>query len=262
MGSAILCVWKGDNGATRAFESFNKAIHIVDQDPDVRKLCEQHREGLEAYEGGRLLHDGVYKVELAAGLHCGWAIEGPVGSAHKIDATYLSPNVNMAARMETATAQFGRIVDSAAPSAEFPVLIVRYVGGISDHASTCLAGVHLICSNIFYQQLDEATKRKCRHLDTCLVKGSTEPLEFWSPTLGDDEGNPTLKYVNQYTVDYNAGIDLYLDGKWAEAKPILTKSSQTYTKDKAPRTILAYMDEKGAPDALFTSKRARKLESK
>ena len=34
------------------------------------------------------------------GLHVGWAIEGAIGSEYKIDASYLSPNVNMASRLE------------------------------------------------------------------------------------------------------------------------------------------------------------------
>ena len=41
------------------------------------------------------------------GLHVGWAIEGAIGSDYKIDASYLSPNVNMASRLEAATKQFG-----------------------------------------------------------------------------------------------------------------------------------------------------------
>lgn len=41
------------------------------------------------------------------GLHLGWAIEGPIGSHFKIDASYLSPNVNMASRLNAATRQFG-----------------------------------------------------------------------------------------------------------------------------------------------------------
>ena len=44
-----------------------------------------------------------YSVKLGYGLHLGWAIEGAIGSVFKIDASYLSPNVNMAARLETAT---------------------------------------------------------------------------------------------------------------------------------------------------------------
>lgn len=47
-----------------------------------------------------------FKVEMGFGLHQGWAIEGAIGSFFKIDASYLSPNVNMAARLEAATKQF------------------------------------------------------------------------------------------------------------------------------------------------------------
>lgn len=41
------------------------------------------------------------------GLHVGWAIEGPIGSEFKIDASYLGPHVNMAARLEGATKHYG-----------------------------------------------------------------------------------------------------------------------------------------------------------
>lgn len=56
----------------------------------------------------RLQKDGVpFKLRMGFGLHAGWAIEGAVGSLQKVDATYLSPHVNMAARMEAASRQFG-----------------------------------------------------------------------------------------------------------------------------------------------------------
>ena len=44
-----------------------------------------------------------YRVKMGFGLHQGWAIEGAIGSYFKIDASYLSPNVNMASRLEMAT---------------------------------------------------------------------------------------------------------------------------------------------------------------
>ena len=37
-----------------------------------------------------------YKVSVCFGLHKGFGIEGSIGSVYKIDASYLSPNVNMA----------------------------------------------------------------------------------------------------------------------------------------------------------------------
>ncbi len=44
-------------------------------------------------------------VALGFGCHFGWAIEGAIGSAMKIDASYLSPHVNTASRLEAATKQ-------------------------------------------------------------------------------------------------------------------------------------------------------------
>ncbi len=40
----------------------------------------------------------------------GWAIEGAIGSEFKIDASYLSPHVNMASRLEAATKQVCALV--------------------------------------------------------------------------------------------------------------------------------------------------------
>jgi class 3 adenylate cyclase len=48
-----------------------------------------------------------FAVKLSFGLHLGWAIEGLIGSGFKVDASYLSPHVNIAARLEQATKQFG-----------------------------------------------------------------------------------------------------------------------------------------------------------
>ena len=57
----------------------------------------------------RLTRNGTepFKVSMGFGLHAGWAIEGAVGSKYKVDATYLSPHVNMAARLETSSRQYG-----------------------------------------------------------------------------------------------------------------------------------------------------------
>jgi hypothetical protein len=41
------------------------------------------------------------------GMHLGWSIEGAIGSVFKIDASYLSPNVNMASKLEEKTKEYG-----------------------------------------------------------------------------------------------------------------------------------------------------------
>lgn len=73
------------------------------------------------------------------GLHVGWAIEGAIGSEYKIDASYLSPNVNMASRLEAATRQFG---------------------------------VDFLLSENLYDLLTTEMKAFCRNIDRVTVKGS------------------------------------------------------------------------------------------
>lgn len=64
---------------------------------------------LKRYSDNKELNERIpnYSIKMGFGLHVGWAIEGAIGSFYKIDASYLSPNVNMAARLEAATKQFG-----------------------------------------------------------------------------------------------------------------------------------------------------------
>lgn len=81
------------------------------------------------------------------GLHVGWAIEGAIGSSHKIDASYLSPNVNLAARLCSATRQY-----------RIPFLF----------------------SGQFYKLLDTNLQKRCRHLDQVLLKGSSQPLDLYT----------------------------------------------------------------------------------
>lgn len=44
-----------------------------------------------------------YQVRLGCGLHVGWAVEGGIGTFRKIDASYLSPHLNLVEYLEGAT---------------------------------------------------------------------------------------------------------------------------------------------------------------
>lgn len=79
--------------------SFIKTIVKINKDPEI----------LAYRKDPRLIEKfgNEFQVSMGFGLHIGWAIEGAIGSEYKIDASYLSPNVNMASRLEAATRQFG-----------------------------------------------------------------------------------------------------------------------------------------------------------
>jgi class 3 adenylate cyclase len=72
-------------------------LKIIAQIKKSRKLLK--------YKENKELNERIpnYQVKMGFGLHVGWAIEGAIGSFYKIDASYLSPHVNMASRLEAAT---------------------------------------------------------------------------------------------------------------------------------------------------------------
>ena len=109
----------------------NKYEHIIQYNDDERLL------GISE----------DFKVRMGFGLHQGWAIEGAIGSYFKIDASYLSPNVNMAARLESATKQFG---------------------------------CPLLFSFQIYALLSNTVQSICREIDTVFLKGSNRPMRLFT----------------------------------------------------------------------------------
>ena len=87
------------------------------------------------------------------GLHTGWAIEGAIGSSYKIDASYLSPNVNISSRLDGATKFFG---------------------------------VPFLFSGMLYEMLTPETQLECRLLDVITVKGSIRPVELYTIDMNLD----------------------------------------------------------------------------
>lgn len=84
--------------ADKALIGFLRVIVELNRDQQILSYRKDNR---------LMLGDDDFLLRMGFGLHAGWAIEGAVGSLQKVDATYLSPHVNMAARMEAAAKQFG-----------------------------------------------------------------------------------------------------------------------------------------------------------
>jgi class 3 adenylate cyclase len=107
-----------------------------------------------------------FKLNMGFGLHVGYGIEGAVGSTYKIDASYLSPNVNIAARLETATRQFG---------------------------------LSLLISGPLYDLLSDDMKSICRFVDCVMVKGSVLPLELYTIDVNLNFKNITSRDIVVYS---------------------------------------------------------------
>lgn len=75
-------------------------------------------------------------VKLGFGMHLGWSIEGAIGSVFKIDASYLSPNVNMASKLEEKTKEYGVVIIL---SADF----VKYLSAEAKKATRIIDIIHM-----------------------------------------------------------------------------------------------------------------------
>jgi class 3 adenylate cyclase len=153
IGDAFLLVWKladeaggGKSNLQKelydaALVSFQKIIRDIKRMSNLAAFLEGAAEDA-AWRAS--LAD--FKVNMGFGLHTGWAIEGSIGSKVKVDASYLSPHVNLASRLEAATKQFG---------------------------------VPLLMSEAFTKGLSGTTQSSCRRVDAVTFKGSSEPMHIF-----------------------------------------------------------------------------------
>jgi len=168
---------------------------------------------------------GAFKASLIFGMDAGWAVEGAVGSEYKIDATYLSPHVNMASRMMSACKQYG---------------------------------VNIMLSQSVQELMSEPAKSKLRHLDTVTVKGSSvkqriytydskaKGVDFFLYGRSDEQADieseryspniwftdQDLKAMRQHVTDdflkqFRAGHKAYLAGDWKTAIEKLEQANNT-----------------------------------
>jgi len=245
--------------ADKAVLSFLYVIRSIKCTEDILKYSKDPRI-VKIFE-----QEHGYKVNMGFGLHFGWAIEGTVGSKHKIDASYLSPNVNIAARLEAATRQYG---------------------------------VTILISGSVYEFLSSELKSMCREIDRVTVKGSINEVRLFTIDVNlnlpkdpkfikkkKENASITDKirkflekkilYKSYYDkVDelvelnfrtgfflqnlsclfenrmsdnfydkFSYGFDNYIKGKWAEASVYFKKCLLMYEHDLPTQVLIKYMGE-------------------
>ncbi len=183
------------------------------------------------------------------GMDAGWAVEGAVGSEYKIDATYLSPHVNMASRMMSASRQYG---------------------------------VTLLLSQAVEELLSKPAQEKLRHLDTVYVKGSSvaqrvftydarhHGVDFFlferTPEQADMDAegyNPfiwetdqDLLAMRQHVTDafqrkFQEGVNEYLAGKWDDAIATLREADDMMITTVLEEGFVEYNPDEGIDERIF-----------
>eukprot|EP01017_Pseudomicrothorax_dubius_P037584 TRINITY_DN5527_c0_g1_i2.p1 TRINITY_DN5527_c0_g1~~TRINITY_DN5527_c0_g1_i2.p1 ORF type:complete len:896 (+),score=228.61 TRINITY_DN5527_c0_g1_i2:84-2771(+) len=285
IGDAFLLVWKFSEEFTEEDPVKPGDLRVKDC-PQTRQLADEsliaflkimsrintsakleryrHHEGLI-----ERLKKGYYNVTMGFGLHYGWAIEGAIGSDFKIDASYLSPNVNMASRLEAATKQFGvpilisgRLRDIMTPEtqAELRRIDRVTVKGSEDPIDfyTCdvdFSNLTIIKKETEGKAISKAEKKKLK------VKSRLQRKELKQKILDDQVKVSKLfktdkeivpmriGFTQEFKDEFENGVKEYLDGRWDVARSIFEKT-MTMTKipnyvDGPSKTLLEVIHEHG-----------------
>ena len=156
-----------------------------------------------------------YTVRMGYGLHLGWGIEGAIGSSHKVDASYLSPHVNMSARLESSSKQFN---------------------------------VQLLLSDAFVRQLySSSLKAECRPLDVVTVKGSLKPITLYTYQPSEYPPDMSKEARARFTEKWLVAFDSYVEGKWDACRAALKDCLVEHPDDGPCQTMLRTIKMDPAP---------------
>uniref|UniRef100_A0A7S0VFA6 Guanylate cyclase domain-containing protein n=1 Tax=Hemiselmis tepida TaxID=464990 RepID=A0A7S0VFA6_9CRYP len=258
MGDTFLLVWMCRAGlgvrtvADASLRSFIRAVLEVSRSKDIRKMSQ--RSDVQTRMPG-------FKVQLGFGLHYGWAVECAIGSDLKVDASYLSPNVNLASRLQAATKQYG---------------------------------VEILISGQTHSLFSPSVQAMCRQVDRVTLKGTVHPMDLFTYdvpattvdgiSVVDDHiiSSPDTTHQlffsalqpalsDRFRQQFSAAMELYLGGHdgsqadWKRASQILSQlCNQSGPRDGPSQAIRSYIKRRARPDGSAPQnwKGYRALESK
>eukprot|EP00397_Hematodinium_sp_SG-2012_P011350 GEMP01011487.1.p1 GENE.GEMP01011487.1~~GEMP01011487.1.p1 ORF type:complete len:998 (+),score=166.87 GEMP01011487.1:91-3084(+) len=266
IGDAFLCVWRFPISQEERTKIANMAlvcpIQIVAK-IQSSKILAQYR-----------THEGLierlpnYQVCLGFGLHFGWAIEGAIGSAYKIDASYLSENVTMATRLEAATRHYDVIlvvsqsfVDHISPELHAVLRLIDHVYFRGTRQPQKLYTMDIESDAIQSAPLDEfemalfsvnAKRRKSRaaikrrHRRTMGTVVDVRSILWTDPDLlalrrrYDRSNQNAMAFLHQF----HAAFFNYEAGEWLIAQQMLKQVRNVFGYDDGPsRALSAYMQQ-------------------
>ena len=155
LGDCFLCVWKIPR-RDKNTRDFSEAVFTRKANQAVLSYLDVIASFLASKKVTQILKTPMgdsFKLSMGFGLHVGWGIEGAIGSSYKIDASYLSPNVNLAARLEAATKQYG--------------VLILISGEMFDFLTAQLQSIF-------------------RLIDVVTVKGSAQPMRLYTTDVNMD----------------------------------------------------------------------------
>ncbi len=152
-----------------------------EDDPDrAVKASIRMMEELAEYNARRAQHN-QQPIDIGIGLNTGHVVSGNIGSPRRMDYTVIGDGVNLAARLESATKQYG---------------------------------AHILVSEFTLDELKSSYRH--RLVDNVIVKGKTEPVGVYE--LLDYHTEKSFPNMIDALGAFRDGMECYQVGKWDEAR--------------------------------------------
>lgn len=219
-------------------------------------------------EGLRARIGASYKPKLGFGLHFGWAIEGAIGSYHKVDVSYLSPHVNVASFLEGSTKEYGSALllsgefyDILTPEVQ---AMCRQVDKICNPGQPPMRIYTPFMSDVaFAYPKQEPLKQHIQKTKECYtfkkllkneilrviqerVNKDQEELKSVGPALFENDVDIRLLLCQnnpEFLPIYNQGYEAFEKGNWTESKRIFEQALAIMPEDGPSKKLLGHMQE-------------------
>eukprot|EP00811_Abedinium_folium_P034188 NODE_7090_length_1610_cov_4.346595.p2 GENE.NODE_7090_length_1610_cov_4.346595~~NODE_7090_length_1610_cov_4.346595.p2 ORF type:complete len:221 (+),score=58.13 NODE_7090_length_1610_cov_4.346595:757-1419(+) len=186
-----------------ALRAFIKMQKMLKESEDIQQMCRDER--LQKKLPG-------YTVRMGYGLHLGWSIEGAVGSKYKVDATYLSLNVDLASFLEGATKTYS---------------------------------VAILMSQNFVECLGLQLRCECRPVDHVAVGPAETPVTLYchlpteAPEFNEEQ---RLEFMRRWLEIF----ELYRNGSdWGRAKTLIEDCLAMKENDGPSKWLWKFIDDNG-----------------
>ena len=282
IGDAFLLVWKLEDRFIKEVvnkqgikELKLKNVNRINQICDMVLICfirilieinKSYKLAEYRYHKGLNARMKNYKTRLGFGLHLGQSIEGAIGSMFKIDASYLSTDVNMANELEENTKTFkkelimsGDFYDYLSEDAKAYVRLLDIFKSKSGQIIR-LYSIDLDLENIPIEKQKDSMfkenniekkweiikqKRKISKIlyDDIVIRHKSD---IWNEFVSEEDDFKLVRenYPNEFVETYNNGMEEFKKGNWPEAKDLLTSAQELIEgEDPAIKLNIEYMEK-------------------
>jgi adenylate cyclase len=152
------------------------------------------------------------RLMVGIGVNSGPMVVGNMGSKQRFDFTVLGDSVNLGARLEALTKEYG---------------------------------VSLLCSEMTLENLKNPEYFLKREIDCIRVKGKSNAVKIFEIMAFAHEVTSSLTELGQ---SYQESLSLYYKGHWKEARVSLTSLLSKWPTDGPAKTLLKRMDQEPPSD--------------